>query len=774
MSQHKGKLLSGFISSNAELTDELGRAPFAEGVIQLITNHTDNNCMILGIEGAWGEGKTHTIQLIKQSLTKHEKILCIDFNPWYFSNREHLAELFLNNFSSTLNEQSLNRWDLIRRRMKSSLKPILRRFLCLTKSSHLTKLVLGGIGLALLLVMAAFDQIIPVSILSIIGFIGTYFLSSKAVDDVTEIADLMGDYADVIDNKKSANKTLLQIKKEIDTKLKDTEFKYSRIVVFIEDLDRLPPEEVREIVQLMRMVADFPKVTYVVGYDRLQVIRALGEMAGRHTSPEDSLAFGEGYLQKIIHAAFQLPTPPQYAVAEVIFNKWIELAKEFYKEDFTKREYWQKVRPLLIPFFSTIRDGEKIINRAFLIMLMLKEKSNPADVLIAAYFMEYQPKLWGWLWHNQRSLFRGARKLISDNPPSHQDLSLKNTIIENNVTQQSIINILRIAFPAFRYDSWQVSPSEIENYRICSTRHFESYFRYEISTSVKATQSIDKLFSKKKHDRTSLLDEIWSSGEDAIYNTFQQLDEKINNIDYLEWRSKWLPLLADMGEIFDNKRCIEDGLSLAPAERVMMISTKIINQLELSRRGDAMLELISMWGKCNAIYLTMSLVDLFAAHHKWKGYENRAPAGGYELKVSLSQKETQLATTTNKKIQEWTQNSTDRFLSHSHCGAMLFMWLRLDYNLARRVIDNWLIDNWKLFKVMNALLATRYSRELSTEQGTVKTKFIQADNLSKITNMSNEKVISRIRDAILINPHAASDFPDVMLAIDELEQEVVQ
>src|SRR5262249_19180134 len=49
----------------------------------------------------------------------------------------------------------------------------------------------------------------------------------------------------------------------------------ARILVVIDDIDRLRPGEVREVFQLVKAIADFPKTIYLLAFDRRKVVRAL-------------------------------------------------------------------------------------------------------------------------------------------------------------------------------------------------------------------------------------------------------------------------------------------------------------------------------------------------------------------------------------------------------------------------------------------------------------------------------------------------------------------
>jgi predicted KAP-like P-loop ATPase len=82
-----------------------------------------------------------------------------------------------------------------------------------------------------------------------------------------------------------------------------------RIVVIIDDVDRISAEEMRDLFRLIRAVADFPNVTYLVALDRAVAVSALGRIQ------EGS---GEDFLAKIVQVPFELPPPDQAALAQIL------------------------------------------------------------------------------------------------------------------------------------------------------------------------------------------------------------------------------------------------------------------------------------------------------------------------------------------------------------------------------------------------------------------------------------------------------------------------
>lgn len=74
-----------------------------------------------------------------------------------------------------------------------------------------------------------------------------------------------------------------------------------RVLMVIDDLDRLSTSEIREVFRLVKSVADFPGIVYVLCYD-VDVVR---------TSLDDVIANQKGgaYLEKLVQMSLPVPTP---------------------------------------------------------------------------------------------------------------------------------------------------------------------------------------------------------------------------------------------------------------------------------------------------------------------------------------------------------------------------------------------------------------------------------------------------------------------------------
>ena len=81
------------------------------------------------------------------------------------------------------------------------------------------------------------------------------------------------------------------------------------LVVFIDDLDCLSSEEIRLVFKIVTLTASFPKIIYVLSFDRGVVSRTLSEVQGFD---------GDLYLEKIVQLPVDLPPVSRKEVREKV------------------------------------------------------------------------------------------------------------------------------------------------------------------------------------------------------------------------------------------------------------------------------------------------------------------------------------------------------------------------------------------------------------------------------------------------------------------------
>ncbi|HBP90326.1 MAG TPA: P-loop NTPase fold protein [Nitrospirales bacterium] len=90
-----------------EEEDLLNRKQFVEDLCNQIVNYPLPESFVFGLYGRWGEGKTSTLNLVRNKLNQREDVLVLDFDPWVFSSTEALIENFYDGIHKCLNQRFL-------------------------------------------------------------------------------------------------------------------------------------------------------------------------------------------------------------------------------------------------------------------------------------------------------------------------------------------------------------------------------------------------------------------------------------------------------------------------------------------------------------------------------------------------------------------------------------------------------------------------------------------------------------------------------------------
>ncbi|MEJ2442662.1 MAG: P-loop NTPase fold protein, partial [Exilibacterium sp.] len=116
--------------------------------------------------------------------------------------------------------------------------------------------------------------------------------------------------------KKLAEKEpLSQQKQKIENLLKNSKRK---ILVIIDDIDRLEAKEIMAIFRMVKSVADFPNVVYLLSFDKNLISNIVKDIQN---------ADGKDYLEKIVQYNIDLPYPDPASIL-TLFGERIDPAIE--------------------------------------------------------------------------------------------------------------------------------------------------------------------------------------------------------------------------------------------------------------------------------------------------------------------------------------------------------------------------------------------------------------------------------------------------------------
>ena len=269
--------------------DELGYAPFAQRLAAKIPSIHASKGFVIGINGAWGLGKSTVIGMLRhylEELDESKQPLIVDYSPWMFSSHEDLAKRFLDQLLTSLTTEP--RWKKLGKQLK---KPL-----------------------------------------------------SSFANTVAD-APTIGPYA------RMASKVLDQKPQDIHAlkaAISDVLGKENRkIVVIIDDIDRLAMEEIRQLFRVVKAVANFPNIIYVLAFDKEIVANAL----------KTEGASGEAYLEKIIQAPFDLPLPNRIRIQDMLTKKLNVLLADLPPEAFDNNYWAEMYLSGIAPFMTTPCDS---------------------------------------------------------------------------------------------------------------------------------------------------------------------------------------------------------------------------------------------------------------------------------------------------------------------------------------------------------------------------------------------------------------------------------
>lgn len=334
--------------------DKLDRAGFARAAVAALRQVSSSSGFVLSIEGTWGSGKTSTLAMIEELLGQEpegRKPLVVHFNPWLVGERDALLRLFLARMASVVKLTDHAKHG----------KKVANELKAYSKAFDVVKLIPGA---------EPWASIVK-SVVASVGEATGAIAEHKAPD-------------------------IERQKHRVEDALRQFQ---QRIIVFIDDMDRLFPLEVFEMVRIIKAVGDLPNVGYVLAWDPAYVARALQSA---------SVPQPDTYLDKIVQVRMPLPGLSLTA-RETLINEALEaLRPEALENHFPRSEhrlsmlYFSGLRDVL----EQPRDVTRVFNTVGVIEPALRGEVVLSDIVGLAALMVKAPSVFELLRKNPR-LFVG-------------------------------------------------------------------------------------------------------------------------------------------------------------------------------------------------------------------------------------------------------------------------------------------------------------------------------------------------------------------------------
>lgn len=406
--------------------DRFNRAPFATHVADTIATRLDPSSIVIGLYGPWGDGKSSTLNLMEEALAAHSEIVVVRFNPWLFDSEDRLLRGFFDSLATALGRSLPAKADRIGTLLRNY------RSMLLMASFHVD----GGTKPG-----------------------GT----AKATDESLPIARL----------------------DEVSDAFRETmERAGKRVVVLIDDIDRLNRGSLHAIFKLVKLSASFAHTSYVLSFDDEMVASSISEQY-THGGYEA----GRNYLAKIIQVPLHLPPPDAMQLRQMVFDgisdALAQSGVEFEREQ--ADAFAHHFAAGLEPRLGTPRNAKLYVNAVTFALPLLKGEAHLVDLLLMEGIRVFYPKLYVAIRENAE-LFLGGGRDPDQNAESAQRQRLADIIAksagemtpERNVSLRR--DLLEALFPrlstTIHADEWESRWAREQ--RICSAQYFWRYFTYSV------------------------------------------------------------------------------------------------------------------------------------------------------------------------------------------------------------------------------------------------------------------------------------------------------
>lgn len=208
--------------------DKLGFGPTAECLAQALAAGTSSGGLVVGVTGRWGSGKSSLLNLTQAAIRRGDLAArphVVEFQPWLVGDRDALLQALFAELVDGIDQIALEAGD----------------------ASGVTWRKVGR---------AATELRQFAGLLGAAGNVGSTWFGLPLVGRIFEsLFEWLY---------KGRPKSLAASKKKVCNRLAKLK---RALVVVIDDVDRLDPTEIVEVLRLVRSVADFPNITYVLSYD---------------------------------------------------------------------------------------------------------------------------------------------------------------------------------------------------------------------------------------------------------------------------------------------------------------------------------------------------------------------------------------------------------------------------------------------------------------------------------------------------------------------------
>lgn len=516
-----------------------GRSGYAKAIATAIINQKGDDSHVIGLYGRWGSGKTSTLNMVAEAIAqatanKDDAPRIVIFSSWGSGS---VAQL-LGRFCDALQEVNY-----------------------LGKAKKSAKELMG--------------------------------LLDRYGDLLEKISPRIGCAASAVGRLSVRSNSPIEIKCSIGNVLKKQKRK---IVVVIDDIDRLSDEQIRHVFQFVNSVADFPNVIYVLPFDYSVVAAALSGVQE---------ANGEAYMHKVIQVPLVLPDPQSDGLLNCL-SDGIEGFINQGRDDYSQERLWEVTNSLIAPRVNTMRDVRRLQNVFRFQSSILGDDLNGIDILGISALIAFDPLLYEWVKGNRQFLLG----FHFGEEPEDRKKAIASSLGRLGRDAEEVQGMLQCLFPSMCARFGIDEHAAWRERRVCHEDIFDCYFSCGRANPFPEHSVSDALYEGDIDFLGRAADLAISSG--AFNEYLEEINSRLNGVERgfaAELASMLLSKLGAAPSLFAERGFLAPSLN----QRIGFMVNRLLSKIGKERSHDVLSDAIGEMG-----------IDALAAFSRWLNSEELA------------------------------------------------------------------------------------------------------------------------------------------------------
>lgn len=657
--------------------DKLNRESFAKSLANVILQSAFPTSFTVGLYGAWGSGKTSLLNMVIEQIERSSTdVVILRFNPWLCSDPKQLITQFFKQLASAIK---------MKKPTADTVCELVDQYADLFDAASLIPYAGAAIAAA-----------------------GKMFTTKARKRMNRKSNDMQGQKDEII-------RTM--VKENL------------KIIVSIDDIDRLSEEEIIAVFQLVKALADFPNAVYLLAFDYDVVVRALGTV--QHGD-------GREYLEKVIQVPFEIPAPSMASIHAALFSKLNGILGDILDNRWDKATWAELFQYGVKNYIKSIRDVIRYSNVFYLKYQLLQGETDPVDLLGLTCLQVFEPAIYSTL-NNYKDMLCGSIGSYSYDRQKIDEEKIKKAVSHIfsdgiAVNEEAATTILGILFPkteaalgsTYSFGRYYDHRKFLINCNIAVPECFDRYFSLSLEDDAISTATMRKLiYEASEKELVTYITQLYQDGK--IIRLLEEIEAYANKGD-----SKNIPseraaiLIRSLCRMWSSFEVEEKGFFTIPfAWRLLFCVDPLLEAVDMVERF-SFLRSIFEDKMVEPSILALLLRDFEITHGR---YTNKAP--NEDKQAILLDELLKLESVFKSRC----INAIDSGVALSQYGGLNFLWMlsQLDEELVKHIKETLVTDDISLAKVISYCT----SRGKTAVRLVVETRQVNKETLSEFIDVED-------------------------------------